>query len=175
MGHSASAPRPEQVSVYEYDRGEDAPVEACLAIARALPDYFTADAVSQMRRDLAEHTVYVSEDHAGLAEAVAGFAVVERKSVVVAELLWMAVHPARQGQGHGARLLAAIVERLRAGGATLLEVKTLGPDAAYPPYERTRRFYERRGFVHLDTVDPYPGWDLGNPCAIYVKVLSNEA
>jgi len=49
--------------------------------------------------------------------------------------------------------------------------KTLAPDVEYAPYEATRRFYEKKGFIHLETIDPYPGWDPGNPCAIYVRVL----
>jgi GNAT superfamily N-acetyltransferase len=161
--------------IVPYDRGADAPVEACLAIARALPAYFTADAVDQVGRDLVEHRVFVSEDRRGPASAVAGFAIVQRRNAAVAELLWIAVHPALQGQGHGSRLLAAMADRLRAGGAALLEVKTLGPAAGYAPYEGTRRFYERHGFIHLNTVQPYPGWDPASPCAIYVKILAAGA
>lgn len=152
MGHSSFAPDSAHVSVYNPDA--DAPAEVCIEIARALPDYFTADAVIQIRRDLAAHSVYVVEDQSDHAGIVAGFAVVERKSAAVAELLWLAVHPNRQGQGYGSRLLAIIMERLCADGAALLEVKSLAPDAAYAPYEGTRRFYERAGFIHLDTVDP---------------------
>ena len=72
----------------------------------------------------------------------------------------------------GSALLLAIEERLRADGVTLLEVKTLAPTVVYAPYERTRHFYERAGFLLLETVDPYPGWEPGNPCAIYVKILA---
>lgn len=57
----------------------------------------------------------------------------------------------------------------------LLEVKTLADRAGYGPYIRTRRFYAWAGFVHLDTIDPFPGWDPGNPCAILVKVLGDGA
>jgi hypothetical protein len=51
------APHAMRISVYEC--GADVPEEACLAIAQALPDYFTAGAVRQMRRDLAAYPVYV--------------------------------------------------------------------------------------------------------------------
>jgi hypothetical protein len=27
------------------------------------------------------------------------------------------------------------------------------------------------GFVHIDTIDPLPGWPPGNPAAIYVVAL----
>jgi hypothetical protein len=66
-------------------------------------------------------------------------------------------------------------EHLRANGVMLLEVKTLAPTVVYTPYERTRRFYEHAGFILLEVVDPYPGWEPGNPCAIYVKILTPAA
>jgi hypothetical protein len=30
---------------------------------------------------------------------------------------------------------------------------------------------ERSGFIHIDTIDPLPGWPPGNPAAIYVTAL----
>jgi hypothetical protein len=39
------------------------------------------------------------------------------------------------------------------------------------PYEATRAFWERNGFIHVDTIDPLPGWEPGNPAAIYVAAL----
>jgi GNAT superfamily N-acetyltransferase len=152
----------------------DAHVEGCLTIAQALPDYFTADAVAAIHRALAEGPASVVEEAADGVRAVAGFAIVEHKGPAVAELAWMVVHPARRGQGYGSALLAAVAERLRARGVQLLEVKTLAPEADYAPYEATRRFYERAGFLHLETVDPYPGWEPGSPCAIYVKILTGD-
>lgn len=61
---------------------------------------------------------------------------------------------------------------MRSAGVELLEVKTLSAKADYLPYEATRGFYQRTGFLHLETVDPYPGWGPENPGAIYVKVLA---
>jgi hypothetical protein len=53
----------------------------------------------------------------------------------------------------------------------VVEAKTLDASADYPPYEATRAFWEHRGFVHIDTIDPLPGWEPGNPAAIYVAAL----
>ena len=83
----------------------------------------------------------------------------------------MAVAPGRRGQGAGTRLLAHVVDELRADGCRVVEVKTLDRSAEYPPYESTRAFWERRGFVQIDVIDPLPGWPPGNPCALYVAVL----
>ena len=51
------------------------------------------------------------------------------------------------------------------------EAKTLDRSSGYRPYEATRAFWERNGFVHVDTIDPLPGWEPGNPAAIYVAAL----
>jgi len=36
-------------------------------------------------------------------------------------------------------------------------------------------FWERAGFVQMDTIDPLPGWQPGNPAAIYVAALAITA
>ena len=46
-----------------------------------------------------------------------------------------------------------------------MEAKTLDRSSGYRPYEATRAFWERNGFVHVDTIDPLPGWEPGNPAA----------
>jgi ribosomal protein S18 acetylase RimI-like enzyme len=142
-------------------------IEACLAIAGELPGYFNEQGMAAMRRDLQEHRLYGALD----ANQVIGFAAVQPKSSQVAEISWMAVSPEHQHQGIGTQLIDHIVSDLRAEGIQLLEVKTLAAEAEYAPYELTRRFYERQGFMHLDTIDPYPEWEPGNPCAIYIKII----
>jgi len=143
----------------------DAPAVA--AIVRGLPEYFTPDVPDKAARDAAAHGAWVVTD----AGAVAGLAIVARKSPGGAEILWIAVEAARRGQGHGTRLLGHVLDHLAADGVSVVEVKTLDSSAGYAPYEATRAFYERNGFVHVDTIDPLPGWPPGNPAAIYVVAL----
>ena len=40
---------------------------------------------------------------------------------------------------------------------------TLDRSAGYPPYRATLAFWQHRGFVEVDTIDPLPGWQPGNP------------
>ena len=140
--------------------------DACLDIARALPDYFTGAALAEMQNDLLKDRLYLAVDSGVLAFATAGFI-----SGAVAEITWMAVRPGRRNRGIGTDLLRFLAADLKAQGFRLLQVKTLAEEAGYRPYEPTRRFYEKTGFLHLETIDPYPPWGPGNPCAIYVKVL----
>lgn len=74
----------------------------------------------------------------------------------------MAVAPGRRGRGIGTVLLDRVLDDLAATGIRLVEVKTLDRSAGYPPYEATHGFWERRGFVQVDTIDPLPGWEPGN-------------
>jgi ribosomal protein S18 acetylase RimI-like enzyme len=138
-----------------------------MEIARALPDSFTETAFPAIARDLDRNLTIV----AALDGEVAGFLILGRKSPAVAEILWLAVAPAHQGRGAGSALLALAGDEARADGIELLEVKTLAPDVVSPEYDAARRLYARHGFLLVEVVDPFPGWDPGNPCAIYVKAL----
>lgn len=143
-----------------------ADAEACVAIVEALPDHFTSDVPAKLRADLRRHGGYAVDD----GDQVAGFAVV-RRAGLAAEIVWAAVQPDRRGTGVGTALVEAVLHRLHAGGVRVVEVKTLDPSSAYEPYRATRAFWQARGFVHLDSVDPFPGWQPGNPAGIYVAAL----
>jgi GNAT superfamily N-acetyltransferase len=142
-------------------------LEACLVIVRALPDFFTEDVPSRVRGDLEKHDGWVVVD----AGEVVGFVIVDRRSSQAAEILWIAVEPARRDAGYGTRLLNHVLGVLRDQGIALVEVKTLDRSADYPPYEATRAFWERNGFVQIDCVDEFPDWEPGNPAAFYVAAL----
>ena len=143
----------------------DAP--AATAIIRGLPDYFTDDVPTKAERDAASHQAWVLTD----SGTVTGFAVAARKSPGGAEILWIAIDAARRGRGHGTRLLGHILDQLGTDGISVVEAKTLDRSSGYRPYEATRAFWERNGFVQVDTIDPLPGWEPGNPAAIYIAAL----
>jgi GNAT superfamily N-acetyltransferase len=148
-------------------RFEAGDASAAAAIIRGLPDYFTVDVPAKAVRDAAAHEAWVITD----SGAVAGFAVAARKSPAGAEILWIAVAAARRGRGHGTMLLGHVVDHLATTGISVVAAKTLDQSSGYQPYEATRAFWERNGFVHIDTIDPLPGWPPGNPAAIYVAAL----
>ena len=143
----------------------DAPAAA--AIIRGLPDYFTDDVPAQAERDAASHQAWVLTD----SGTVTGFAVAARKSPGGAEILWIAIDAAHRGRGHGSRLLGHILDQLGTDGISVVEAKTLDRSSGYRPYEATRAFWDRNGFIHVDTIDPLPGWQPGNPAAIYVAAI----
>jgi GNAT superfamily N-acetyltransferase len=148
-------------------KGQIVHIDACLNIVKQLPQYFTPKAIATMTSELRDHTLYLAID----SDEVLGFISYFNKTELAAELSWLAVKPAHQHQGIGSALVEYMVKNLKSQRIKLLEAKTLAEDADFSPYEITRKFYEKLGFIHLETIDPYPGWDPGNPCAIYVLIL----
>lgn len=145
--------------------GSVADAPACAAIAEALPDHFAATAAEEISAT-APSWVAVAD------AAVVGFATARRGPPGAAEITYLAVHPANHRVGIGTRLIDFGLAELRADGVLLVEVKTLAATARYAPYDATRAFWERCGFVRIDTIDPLPGWKPGNPAAIYVAALA---
>lgn len=145
----------------------DADMPAVTAIVRGLPDHFTSDVPGPIERDAASHDGWVLTD----SGTVAGFAIAARRPPDGAEILWIAVAPDRRGQRLGTVLLDRVLDELAATGASVVEAKTLDASADHPPYEATRAFWEHKGFVHIDTIAPLPGWRSGNPAATDVAAL----
>jgi GNAT superfamily N-acetyltransferase len=141
--------------------------DACVQILERLPEYFTPDTHEQMRAAVSEHLVWVAVD----TDSIEGVIFVERRYPTSAEIVIAAVTPARQRAAIGTRLVDEALDYLRAEGVVLVEVKTLDASAGYEPYVATRAFWERRGFVQIDCIDPLPGWQPGNPSALYVAAL----
>jgi len=101
-----------------------------------------------------------------------GLAMAERRARGAAEILWMAVTASRRGNRIGTSLLDQVLADLGSDGVHVVEAKTLDRVADYAPYVATRAFWERRGFVQIDTIDPLPGWQPGSGSAIYVAALA---
>jgi ribosomal protein S18 acetylase RimI-like enzyme len=139
----------------------------CVDIVTSLPEFFTEDVPRQVARDVQRHRSWVVVR----GGEVVGFAVVASRSSMAAEILWVAVAPEHRGVGMGTRLVDEVLRLLANEGMALVEVKTLDRAAEDEGYEGTRAFWERRGFVQMDTIDPLPGWQPGNPAAIYVAAL----
>lgn len=98
-----------------------------------------------------------------------GVALVERHFPESAELHLLAVRPGAHRRGVGRALLAAVEADLRADGARMLTVKTLGPSDPDEPYRRTRLFYTGVGFVPLE--EHHDLWP-GTACLVMAKPLT---
>jgi GNAT superfamily N-acetyltransferase len=139
-------------------------VDACVDVVLGLPAFFTPDVAATVRDDLRHHGGYVVAD----GTDVLGFAVVDRRFTGSAEILWIAVRAVHRGRGLGTRLLDHVLAALAAEGVRLVLAKTLDRSAGHEPYASTLAFWERSGFVQVATILPPPGWQPGNPAALYV-------
>jgi N-acetylglutamate synthase-like GNAT family acetyltransferase len=141
--------------------------EPCVAVLAELPEYFTPSTFDDVRRDLATNVAWVAVDDG----TVVGFVLATRRFAAAAELTFAAVSPSRHGRHIGTTLVERVFDELAADGVRMVEVKTLDASSGYEPYVATRAFWEARGFVQVDCIDPLPGWEPGNPSAIYVTAL----
>ncbi len=136
---------------------------ACLEIAKALPEWFNEAGLKAMEHDLKSETTFIAVENG----RVLGFITVKHLNEKALEILWMAVKREHREKGIGTALLK-FVEGWAKANFEVLVVKTSG-DLSYKPYDETRRFYERRGFVRVALIDPYPEW--GEEALIYVRCL----
>lgn len=81
----------------------------------------------------------------------------------------MAVDRGRHRTGIGRRLVVRAGAKLRREGVALLQVKTRGPSAPDPDYEKTRAFYDALGFLPLEETTAF--WGEADPCLVVVKPL----
>lgn len=142
-----------------------------MRVLQQLPDYFTPDTYDELRASMPRHRAWVAIYDAD-ANDVAGFVLAEQRYERSAEITFAAVQPERRRAGIGTALVERALEDLAHDGIQVVEAKTLDASAGYEPYVATRSFWEARGFVQVDCIDPLPGWQPANPSAIYVAALT---
>jgi GNAT superfamily N-acetyltransferase len=140
--------------------------DAVAALLHGLPEWFGIEEATAAYIEAARTmpTVLAHEDG-----TVVGALLWTRHFPAAAEVHLMAVDAARHRRGIGTALLERAEEDLRADRVRYLQVKTLGPSRPDDEYERTRRFYEARGFVALEEM--FGVWAEDNPMLILVKAL----
>jgi ribosomal protein S18 acetylase RimI-like enzyme len=127
--------------------GDDVAAIAAIAAATDLfPPEMTADMVAPALSGGPDLWKVAGQPAQGFA-----YAAPERMTDGTWNLLALAVHPDAQGRGIGTALIAAVEATLRAAGARLLLVETLGT----PDFARTRALYAARGFVEEARIRDY--------------------
>lgn len=81
-------------------------------------------------------------------------------------LLLIAIHPAEQGKGFGAQLIAEVENRLKELGARILLVETSGLEG----FALTRRFYLKNGYELEGRIRDF--YQDGDDKVIFRKVLT---
>ncbi len=100
---------------------------------------------------------------------IVGFLSLHDTSDSAAEIYVMGVMPDYHHQGIGTALVEAASSYAAEMGRVYLTVKTLSPEHPDPHYAVTRRFYEKVGFMPLETFPTL--WGPENPCLLMRKIL----
>ena len=98
-----------------------------------------------------------------------GFAALKIHNAYTADIFNIGVLEEYHGRGIGSALVAACEAYCRDGGAVFLTVKTLDASVDYAPYEATRAFYSKAGFLPLEVFPEL--WNKENPCLFLAKYL----
>lgn len=93
------------------------------------------------------------------------YCVPERLTDGTWNMLLLAVHPARQGQGIGADLVRRIEREVKSAGARIVLVETSG----LPEFEGTRAFYRRCGYEPEARIRDF--YRAGDDKVVFRKVL----
>jgi GNAT superfamily N-acetyltransferase len=141
---------------------------ASQAIVASLPDYFTGSGMAVLDSDIQSGELY----GAFMGDRLVGFALYKELNPESVELAWLAVEREYWSRGIGTKLVRESLGHLRLHYRAC-EVKTLAATVADAGYARTRRFYAKLGFIPIEVIDPYPGWEPGNPCQILVRFLGH--
>jgi ribosomal protein S18 acetylase RimI-like enzyme len=108
--------------------------------------------------------LWLVADREGSACAVA-YCAPEKLTDGTWNMYLLAVHADDQGTGAGRALVQSAEERLAGRGVRILLVETSG----LPEFERTRRFYERNGYVIEARIQDF--YEDGNDKVVFRKVL----
>lgn len=137
-------------------------IEKCLAILRALPQWFGIEsAIVEYGGDLKSLDGFTAAE----GDRLIGFVGLKRYGIASVEINVIGVHPEHRGKGIGSALLK-VVESSLDSNVQLLHLKTLAPTHPDPSYAETRAFWQAKGFIPMDT---HELWGGENPCLIMVK------
>ncbi len=138
----------------------------CEELLRGLPDWFGIEAsiveYAHVVETLPTFVAMVGGEAAGLLA-------VRPTSPAALELHVLAVRREHHRRGIGRALVERAAAYARAGGFTLLHVKTLAPEIQDEEYAGTRAFYDSVGFVALEVIPAV--WGPENPCLVMVRPL----
>lgn len=140
-----------------------------LKIMSALPAWFSPQ--SDILKKSVEHRSYPFFAAYQNNESI-GFVCLKLHNEYTAEIYNLAILEKAQRCGVGHMLLEKCVNYCHCQNIKYMTVKTLDASANYKPYERTRAFYKKEGFIPLEVFYNY--WNADNPCLFLIKDIQEE-
>lgn len=141
--------------------------ESAYKIAEKLQgSYFDDQGMKGIKKDTTEKEFFA----AFVEKSMVGFIILKEINPEVVEITYLAMDPNYQDRGIGTKLVEESLKQL-GRDYKVCEVKTLAETRPDEGYEKTRNFYKKLGFIPLEIINPYPGWNKDNPCQIFIKIL----
>lgn len=138
----------------------------CERILRALPDWFGIEqAIVDYARNVEPMPMFGVLEN----DKTVGFVSLKLHNDSTAEIYVMGILSEYHRKGLGQRLIERCEGYLLERGFRFLTVKTLSPSRENAEYEKTRKFYEKVGFLPLEEFPTL--WGEANPCLFMAKGL----
>lgn len=145
---------------------------ALLDLARAIG--FSQDELETLKALLVDHfdtdgsraSFWLTDDDEDDGPVGVAYCEPERMTDRTWNLQLIAIHPDRQGQGRGGKLLSRVEETLKASGARMLLVETLAS------LDRARSFYRKHGYEEEARVRDF--YAAGDDKLVFRKVLGAD-
>lgn len=141
--------------------------EKALEIAKSLPDFFNEQGLDMIKNEIPTHSVWGAYN----GDRLVGCVSYKKLNDFSIDMTWLFVVPEFHGKNIGTQLVLQSLEKEK-GDFKVCQVKTLAETVEDEGYARTRKFYQKVGFVPIQIIHPYPGWGEENPCQIMVKFLN---
>jgi GNAT superfamily N-acetyltransferase len=126
-----------------------------LELASELKEWFTAEAIKNMKLDFEMNSLIVALDKG----KVVGFLCYTSYCGKML-LIWMGVKRSIQRKGTGTKLLEWLENEAKKLNLYSIEIETLPDEDSYEPYKLTRNFYYKHGFKRvLYKKARIEGWD----------------
>lgn len=137
-----------------------------LDIMNALPKWFSPpeDIITKSNTHK-EFPFFAVFDH----DKVIGFVALKIHNTFTVEIYTIGILEEYHRKGLGYKLLKACEKYGKVCGYKYITVKTLDESADYEPYNSTRAFYIKNGFIPLEVLQTF--WNDENPCLFLVKYI----
>jgi len=139
--------------------------EICLKILKDLPEWFGIEAAIQDYVSEVKNCTFISFESEG---EVVGF-VALKENPVSFDMYVLGVLKSHHRMSIGKQLVEYAEEYAKSSLKKYMTVKTLSADHPDPNYQKTRLFYERMGYEHLEVLKTL--WDENNPCLYMIKCI----
>lgn len=140
-------------------------IEICKNIIEELPEWFD----EQGRKDYVANIENTQVWAYFVDEKPVGFISIKNNNEFTSEIYVFGILKQYHRSGVGSQLMETVYNKLVSDNVKLLVVKTLDESADYEPYNRTRNFYLKQGFIPVDVYEKI--WNEENPCLLMVKVV----